>query len=84
MVSFDAVASVRVARLSEVRAEADAVVAWARATVAGQEGPLDEGGAWDHELVVSDDGEGWHTLTITLTGDETFAALFEQVFEVLG
>lgn len=79
VVSFDAVASVYPQRLPEVQAEADAVLAWVRATLPGPEGPLDEGGVWDHERAVTDEGDGWCTLSLTLTGDAAFALVFEQV-----
>lgn len=84
MVSFDAVASVRPQRLAEVQAEADAVILWARTTLLGPEGPLDEGGAWDHERIVTEEGDGWHSLALTLTGDAAFARLFEQAFPAQG
>ena len=66
-------------RVADVLAEWEQVLAWARSAFPHQEGPLDEGGCWDHACgrTVSDDG--WHEMAFTLVGNEAFAdALLQQ------
>lgn len=65
--SWEAVASVRRADLPAVMAEVDAVLARAQRDAPGPRGPLDEGGAWDADTQVREDG-GWTEVTLTLTG----------------
>lgn len=65
--TWDAMASVRAERLSEVLAEAQTVLAAAERHSPGPRGPLDDGGAWDAEQQVQADGD-WTTVTLTLTG----------------
>ena len=65
--SWEAVASVRRAELPAVMAEVDAVLARAQREAPGPRGPLDEGGAWDADTQVQEDGD-WTEVTLTLTG----------------
>lgn len=65
--SWEAVASVRRADLAAVMAEVDAVLARAQRDAPGPRGPLDEGGAWDGDTLVFEDGD-WIEVTLTLTG----------------
>lgn len=65
--SWEAVASVRRADLPAVMAEVDAVLARARREAPGPRGQLDEGGAWDADTQVHEDGD-WTEVRLTLTG----------------
>lgn len=65
--SWEAVASVRRADLPAVMAEVDAVLARAQREAPGPRGPLDEGGAWDADTQVHEDGD-WTEVRLTLTG----------------
>ncbi|MEX1165421.1 MAG: hypothetical protein WEK74_00860, partial [Hydrogenophaga sp.] len=65
--TWEAMASVRAGDLAAVIAQADAVLACATASAPGPRGPLDEGGMWDADLHITQDGD-WHTVTLTLTG----------------
>lgn len=66
-VTFEAMADVRPEEAGRVRDEWQRVLAWVRAQWPDREGPLDEGGDWDHactERRLAD----WHEFTVTLTG----------------
>ncbi|MGE0099167.1 MAG: hypothetical protein AB7S86_12550 [Hydrogenophaga sp.] len=65
--TWEAMASVRAAQLPEVLQEVRAVLAWADGHSPGPRGPLDEGGAWDADRLVTVEGE-WTTVTLTITG----------------
>lgn len=65
--SWEAVASVRRADLRGVMAEVDAVLAHAQRDAPGPRGPLDEGGVWDADTQVHEDGD-WTEVRLTLTG----------------
>ncbi|MDV7394040.1 hypothetical protein RZS08_21855, partial [Arthrospira platensis SPKY1] len=47
-VTLEAMVGVRTERVADVLAEWEQVLAWARSAFPHQEGPLDEGGCWDH------------------------------------
>jgi len=81
-VTFDALASVQGPLREAVRADIDAVLAWAQATFPGQQGPLAEGAVWDFDRSEQDDGDGWVSLTLTMSGDAHFAQAFVQAFGV--
>lgn len=81
--SFDAMASVRQAQLSQVRAEVAMVLGWAETAFAGQRAPLDEGGEWDVDLQERVDGATpWHVLTLSVSGSAAFCAAFSQRFSL--
>jgi hypothetical protein len=69
--SWEAMASVRdidrATRLPAVLAEARAVLDWAEAHAPGPRGPIEDGGHWDAELDIHDDGD-WIRVTLTLSG----------------
>lgn len=65
--SWEAVASVRRADLPAVMAEVEAVLALAQREAPGPRGPLDEGGDWDADTQVHEDGD-WTEVRLTLTG----------------
>ena len=83
--TLDAMASTPAARHADVLAEAAAVLAWCRREFPHTEGPVEEGQDWDHELLVSQEDGGWHTVTLTLTGSARFVDTFLAAFgEPLG
>lgn len=65
--TWDAMASVKSSQLPGVLEEVHAVLAWAERSSPGPRGPLDEGGAWDADQQVQNEGD-WTTVTLTLTG----------------
>jgi hypothetical protein len=65
--SWEAVASVRRADLPAVMAELETVLQCATREAPGPRGPLDEGGAWDADTQVHEDGD-WTEVRLTLTG----------------
>lgn len=65
--TWDAMASVRAAEVPAVMAEVQAVLTWAERHSPGPRGPLDEGGAWDADQQVQQDGD-WTTVTLTISG----------------
>jgi hypothetical protein len=80
IVTLEAMASTREAQHGAVMAEVEAVLAWARAAFAGREGPVEEGYAWDHELLVQREPGGWMTVTLAVSGSAEFLEAFERVF----
>jgi hypothetical protein len=77
--TFEAMASVSPDQVPHVQAEIATVLDWAFARFPGAHGPLDEGFAWDHDLQSHRDG-GWHTLTLSVSGDPRFCLSFRQRF----
>lgn len=78
---FDALASVLPQYASAVRAEIDAVLAWAQAE-GGQRDPMEEGGDWDAELQASEDTgpPARHEFGLTITGTPGFCEAFRLRF----
>ena len=80
VVSFEAMASTREAEHAAVMAEVSAVLAWAQAEFAGRQGPVEEGNAWDHELLVQHEAGGWITVTLSFSASPEFAEAFQATF----
>lgn len=78
--TLDAMASTAAAQHAEVLAEAGTVLTWCRREFPHTEGPVEEGQDWDHDLQVSVEHGGWHTVTLTLTGSPRFAVAFLAEF----
>lgn len=78
--TLDALASTGAAQQAAVQAEADTVLAWCRAEFPQGQGPVDEGQDWDHDLQVTQEAGGWHTLSLTLTGSARFIEAFASAF----
>ncbi len=77
--TFDALATVRSDQREAVNAEAQRVAAWMRAHMPHGPGPVEDGHAWDEDLVwltEAQGGEPWHTLSITYTIVPTLAQEF--------
>lgn len=81
IVTLQAMATTAPAAHAAVIAEVDAVLAWAAGEFPDGPGPLDEGHAWDRDLQVGDE-DGWVAVTLTLAGDERFAAALRAAFDV--
>ena len=80
VVTIEALASTSAAQHEAALAEAQQVLAWAWRMFAHTHGPADEGGEWDHDLQAGAEGDGWHAVTLTLTGTPEFAQAFAAEF----
>ena len=78
--TLEAMASTREAEHAAVRAEAEHVLDWAQAHFPGRHGPVEDGNAWDHELLVQQEEGGWVTVTLTLTASPEFLEAFLAVY----
>ncbi len=80
VVTIEALASTAAAQHAAALAEAQQLLDWAWRAFPHTHGPADDGGQWDHDLQVVDEGGGWHAVTLTLTGTAEFAAAFAATF----
>ena len=80
VVTMEALAATSLAQHAAVLAEAQAVLDWAWRAFPHTHGPADEGGEWDHDLQVGVEGDGWHAVTLTLTGTPEFARALGAAF----
>lgn len=80
VVTIEALASTSASQHAAVLAEANRVLEWAWHAFPHTHGPADEGGEWDHDLQVGVEGDGWHAVTLTLTGTPEFAREFGTIF----
>ena len=80
VVTLDAMASTSAARHAEVMAEVQQVLVWARRHFPHTGGPVEEGMDWDHDLQVSTEDGGWHTVTLTISASARFAEAFFDAF----
>ena len=78
---FDAMATVAAGRAAAVQAEIDAVLDWA-ARFPGPRGPVEEGGAWDADLQVSEaqDTPPRRSFTFSIGGVAAFCEAFRERF----
>ena len=81
VVTIEALASTPARHRAAALAEAQQVLDWAWRAFPHTHGPADDGGEWDHDLQVVDEGGGWHAVTLTLTGTPEFANAFAQAFD---
>ena len=81
VVTIEALASTSAERHAAALAEAQQVLDWAWRMFPHTHGPADEGGEWDHDLQVGAEGDGWHAVTLTLTGTPEFALAFTAAFD---
>jgi hypothetical protein len=80
ILTLEAMASTREAEHAAVMAEVEQVLAWARAEFGGRQGPVEDGHAWDHELLVQHEAGGWVTVTLSFSASPEFAEAFQAVF----
>jgi len=77
--TLEAMASTRAQEHGRVLAEAQQVLDWAHSHFAGRHGPVEDGQAWDHELLVQQEEGGWLTVTLTLSASAEFLEAFLAV-----
>ncbi len=80
ILTLEAMASTREADHAAVMAEVGQVLAWAQAGFGGRQGPVEDGNAWDHELLVQHEAGGWITVTLTFSASPEFADAFHAAF----
>lgn len=80
ILTLEAMASTREAEHAAVMAEVAQVLAWAQAEFGGRQGPVEDGNAWDHELLVQHEAGGWITVTLTFSAAPEFAEAFQARF----
>lgn len=80
ILTLEAMASTREAEHAAVMAEVHQLLAWANAEFAGRQGPVEDGFAWDHELLVQLEDGGWVTVTLTFSASPEFAEAFQAAF----
>jgi VCBS repeat-containing protein len=78
--SLEAMASTATGQHAAVMAEVQQVLDWAWSRFPNAHGPIDDGMEWDHDLQVSVEDGGWHTVTLTLTGTGRFVDEFIATF----
>jgi hypothetical protein len=78
--TLEAMASTREAEHAAVMAEVSQVLTWAQTNFAGRQGPVEDGHAWDHELLIQHEAGGWITVTLTFSASPEFAEAFQTVF----
>lgn len=80
ILTLEAMASTREAEHAAVMAEVAQVLAWAQAEFGRRQGPVEDGNAWDHELLVQHEAGGWVTVTLTFSASAEFAEAFQAAF----
>lgn len=80
ILTLEAMASTREAEHAAVLAQVQEVLDWARAEFGGRQGPVEDGFAWDHELLVQHEDGGWVTVTLTFSASAEFAEAFQARF----
>jgi hypothetical protein len=78
--TLEAMASTREDEHPAVLAEAQQVLDWAYRHFPNRHGPVEDGHAWDHELLTQREEGGWLTLTLTLSASAEFADAFLAVY----
>ncbi len=72
IMTLEAMASTHADQLPAVMAEVQQVLDWARQRLPDAHGPLEEGGQWDHDLLVTVEDGQWQVVTFTVTGCQAF------------
>jgi hypothetical protein len=80
IVTIEALASTSAVQHPAAMAEVQQVLDWAWRAYPHTHGPADDGGEWDHDLQVGVEGDGWHAVTLTITGTAEFAREFTARF----
>lgn len=80
IVTLEAMASTRESEHAAVMAEVQLVLDWARAEFGGRQGPVEDGHAWDSELLIQHEPGGWITVTLTLSASQEFLEAFVLSF----
>jgi hypothetical protein len=82
--TLEAMASTPLAQHGAVMAEAQQVLDWAWRQFPSAHGPIDDGMDWHHDLQLTVEPGGWHTVTLTLTGSRRFMDAFQAAFGQVG
>ena len=80
VITLDAMASTSEEQHPAVMAEVKRVLDWAWQRFPRAHGPVDDGMDWDHDLQVSVEEGGWHTVTLTLAASPRFVEEFVATF----
>ena len=80
ILTLESMASSREPEHAAVMAEVQQVLAWAQAEFGGRQGPVEDGNAWDHELLVQHEAGGWVTVTLTFSASAEFAEAFQRTY----
>jgi len=80
VMTIEALASTSAVQHAAAMAEVQQVLDWAWRTYPHTHGPADDGGEWDHDLQVGVEDDGWHAVTLTITGTAEFAREFTARF----
>lgn len=80
ILTLEAMASTREAAHGAVMAEVQQLLDWANTEFGGRQGPVEEGFAWDHELLVQHEAGGWVTVTLSFSASAEFAEAFQAAF----
>lgn len=78
--TLEAMASTDAEQHTAVMAEVQQVLDWAWRRYPASHGPVDDGMDWDYDLQVTIEDGGWHTVTLTLTGNLRFVEDFVATF----
>lgn len=78
--TLEAMASTRGYSHAAVMAEVQQVLDWAWREFPHSHGPIEEGGVWDHELLLQEETGDWCTVTLTLSAAPQFAEAFLAEF----
>jgi hypothetical protein len=78
--TLETMASTRLEQHAAVLAEVQQVLDWAWRQFPDAHGPIDDGMDWQHDLQVTVEPGGWHTVTLTLTGTRHFVQAFQATF----
>jgi hypothetical protein len=78
--TLEAMASTREAGHAAVMAEVQALLDWAQARFGSRQGPVEDGFAWDHELLVQHEAGGWVTVTLSFSASAEFVEAFQARF----
>jgi len=80
ILTLEAMASTREAEHGGVMVEVQEVLDWAQAGFGGRQGPVEDGYAWDCEVLVQREQGGWVTVTLTFSATQEFAEAFQAAF----
>lgn len=79
--TLDALASTPADQHEAVMAEVRQVLDWAELHHPGQQGPLEEGGTWLHDLQVQNEPGGWRTVALTFSATPEFSQALLAAFQ---
>jgi hypothetical protein len=80
--TLEALAATPAAHHAAVMTEVQQVLDWAAANFPHGQGPIDEGGDWDHDLQVHIEPGGWHAVTLTLAASPRFTEAMLAAFVI--